>query len=412
MSADATGSQKLALVMVGLPARGKTFVARKVQRYVSWLGYRTLWVNVGDYRRARAGAQQPAGYFAPDNAATRGDREGFAMAALDDLLAWFDRGGEIGIYDATNAERLRRDRIRQRCAAAGVGVLFVETICDDPAIIDANVRHNKLGLPDYAGMGADDALRDFLARIAQYARAYVPVGDDEGSYVKLVDAGRQVISSRIEGYLPSRLVFFLMQIRPTHRPIWLSRHGESEFNVAGRIGGDASLTDRGREYARHLAAFVGARTSRLVVWTSTLERAVATAVPVSREVRAWRALDEIDAGICDGLTYQEIEARMPEEFLARARDKFRYRYPRGESYADVIQRLEPLIVELEREPSPVLIVGHRAVIRVLYGYLMGKPQDECPHLQVPLHTVIELTPTEYDYREERYEPGKVDAGVA
>ena len=43
------------LVMVGLPARGKTFVARKLQGYLSWLGYRTLWVNVGDYRRARAG---------------------------------------------------------------------------------------------------------------------------------------------------------------------------------------------------------------------------------------------------------------------------------------------------------------------------------------------------------------------
>src|SRR5262245_46399515 len=296
MSPHRPGGQRLAVVMVGLPARGKTFVARKVQRYISWLGYRTLWVNVGDYRRARAGAKQPAAYFAPDNRATRGEREGFAMAALDDLLDWFQQGGEVGIYDATNAERLRRDVICRRCAAAGVPVLFVETICDDPAIIEANVRHNKLGLPDYAGMGADEAFRDFQARIAQYARAYVPVGDDEGSYVKLVDAGRQVISSRIEGYLASRLVFFLMQIRPTHRPIWLSRHGESEFNVAGRIGGDAPLTERGRDYASLLAVFVRARTAQPVVWTSTLERAVATTTPVSREVRTWRALDEIDAG--------------------------------------------------------------------------------------------------------------------
>src|SRR5882724_13107393 len=170
-------SQKLALVMVGLPARGKTYVARKVQRYVSWLGYRTLWVNVGDYRRARAGAKQPAGYFAPDNASTRGEREGFAMAALDDLLDWFEKGGEVGIYDATNTERSRRDVIRQRCEAAGVSVLFVETICDDQSIIDGNVRHNKLGLADYAGMDAEAAFRDFKARIAQYERTYEPVSD-------------------------------------------------------------------------------------------------------------------------------------------------------------------------------------------------------------------------------------------
>ena len=62
MSPDGAAGRKLAVVMVGLPARGKTFVARKLQRYLSWLGYRTLWVNVGDYRRARAGAKQPAAH--------------------------------------------------------------------------------------------------------------------------------------------------------------------------------------------------------------------------------------------------------------------------------------------------------------------------------------------------------------
>jgi 6-phosphofructo-2-kinase / fructose-2,6-biphosphatase 3 len=402
MVSQRPAGQKLAVVMVGLPARGKTFVARKLQGYLSWLGYRTLWVNVGDYRRARAGAKQPAAYFAPDNDATRGEREAFAMAALNDLLEWFKKGGEVGIYDATNAERTRRNIIRDACAAADVRVLFVEIICDDPAIIDANVRRNKLGLPDYAGISADEAFCDFQTRIAQYARIYVPVQDDEGSYVKVVDAGRQVVSNGIEGYLSSRLAFFLMQIRPTQRPIWLSRHGESKSNLAGRIGGDAGLTERGREYAEALAAFVRERSSQPVVWTSTLLRTVQTAAPVGCETQTLRALNEIDAGVCDGLTYEEIKARMPDEFAARARDKFRYRYPRGESYADVIQRLEPAIVELEGLRSPVLIVAHQAVLRALYGYLMGKPQDECPYLSVPLHTVIQLTPTESGYDEERF----------
>ena len=278
----------------------------------------------------------------------------------------------------------------------------MEIICEDPAVIEANVRRNKLGLPDYAGMTPDEAFRDFQARIAQYARTYLPVHDDEGSYVKVIDAGRQVISHRIEGYLSSRLAFFLMQIRPTERPIWLSRHGESESNLVGRIGGDAPLTERGREYADALAVFVRARCEHPVVWTSALLRTVATARPIGSEIQALRALNEIDAGVCDGLTYEEIKERMPDEFAARAANKFRYRYPRGESYADVIQRLEPVIVELEGLRSPVLFVGHQAVLRALYGYLMGKPQDECPHLSVPLHTVIELTPTETGYDEQRF----------
>src|SRR5438477_1560459 len=289
MFSQRPGTQKLAVVMVGLPARGKTFVARKIQGYLSWLGYRTLWVNVGDYRRARAGAKQPAAYFAPDNTATRGQREGFAMAALNDLLDWFKKGGEVGIYDATNAERSRRDIIREACSAAGVRVLFVETIIDDQSIVDANVRRNKVGLADYAGMTTDEAFRDFQARIAQYARTYFPVQDAEGSYVKIIDSGRQVICNRIEGYLSSRLAFFLMQIRPTERPIWLTRHGESKSNVAGRIGGDAALTERGERYAGALAGFMRERCVDPVIWTSILQRTIATAAPIGTHIQMLRA---------------------------------------------------------------------------------------------------------------------------
>lgn len=388
--------------MVGLPARGKTFVARKLQRYLSWLGHRTLWVNVGDYRRARGGARQPAAYFAPDNVATRDERLGFAVAALDDLLDWFAKGGEVGIYDATNTERSRRDMIVERCAAAGVKVLFVETICEDPAVVDANVRRNKVGLADYAGMQPDAAFKDFMARIQQYERTYEPVDDAEGSYVKLVDSNRKIIVNRVEGYLSSRLAYFLMQIQPTDRPIWLTRHGESEFNVLGRIGGDPPLTARGADYARALGDFIRARAGAPTVWTSTLQRTVSTAGALGTTPATWRALDEIDAGICDGMTYAEIKMGLPDEFTARSIDKFRYRYPRGESYSDVIQRLEPVIVELERQRSPVLVIAHQAVVRALYGYLMGKPQDECPHLSIPLHTVIQLTPTENGYDEQRF----------
>src|SRR5205823_12865911 len=139
--------------------------------------------------------------------------------------------------------------------------------------------------------------------------------------------------------------------------------------IAGRIGGDAPLTDRGQQYADALASFVRSRCSHPVVWTSALQRTVATAAPIRHEIQVLRALNEIDAGVCDGLTYEEIKQRMPDEFAARAANKFRYRYPRGESYADVIQRLEPVIIELEGLRSPVLIIGHQAALRALYGYL-------------------------------------------
>lgn len=68
------------------------------------------------------------------------------------------------------------------------------------------------------------------------------------------------------------------------------------------------------------------------------------------------------------------------------------RYPSGESYMDLIQRLEPVIIEMERERESVLIVGHQAVLRVILGYFMRVPLEVIPSLELPLHTLMELTP--------------------
>jgi broad specificity phosphatase PhoE/predicted kinase len=412
MRSHAPDTQKLMLVMVGLPARGKTYVARKLVRYLAWLGYRTQGFNVGDYRRLLAGAKQPAPFFAPDNADSRGVRLRAAMTALDDLLAWFAEGGEVGIYDATNTERSRRETIHARCVEAGAQVVFIESICEDESVVELNVRANKLRSPDYVDTDPEEAVRDFRERIVQYERTYEPIDDDDKSYVKLIDVGRQVVVNRVEGYLNAKVVFFLINIHPAQRRIWLTRHGETPFNLEGRIGGDPDLTVRGRRYAQKLAGFVQRHgdAANLVVWTSTLRRSQQTGAALPYRTVNWRALDEIDAGVCDGLTYEEIRTRLPDEYATRMADKFRYRYPRGESYADVIQRLEPIIVELERQRNPVLVIGHQAVLRALYGYLMGKAQEECPHLGVPLHTLIQLTPTAYGYEEQRFELDPGEAG--
>ncbi|MCO5575774.1 hypothetical protein L7F22_029579 [Adiantum nelumboides] len=116
----------------------------------------------------------------------------------------------------------------------------------------------------------------------------------------------------------------------------------------------------------------------------------------------WRALDEINAGVCEGMTYEEIKINMPEEYKARKLDKLRYRYPRGESYLDVIQRLEPVIIELERQRAPVVVIAHQAILRALYAYFADKPLKEIPHIEVPLHTIIEIQMGVTGVQEKRY----------
>ncbi|MBM4382100.1 MAG: histidine phosphatase family protein [Deltaproteobacteria bacterium] len=396
--------RKHLIAMVGLPARGKSFTARKLAGYLSWLGYPTEVFNVGARRRTQLGPGQSHEFFDPNNKDAVAQRRALAEAVLDDALAYLRGPGRVAIYDATNTTRSQREMIRARAEAEDRDLLFVELINNELEVIEANLREAKLGSPDYARATEADALSDFRARIAHYASVYEPLGEDEGAFVRHVDRGRQIVIHEVYGYVQGRIVFFLTNLQVTKRQVWITRHGESEWNVLGRIGGDAPLSSRGLEYAHNLAAHVRGHfgaASDLDVWTSTLQRTKQTAAALGIDPGEWRALDEINAGECDGMTYAEIEHSLPQEFAARRRDKLAYRYPRGESYQDVIQRLDRVIIELERYRTPVLVIAHRAVLRALYAYFQQLPRADVPHLEMPLHTVIKLTPTAYGCLEER-----------
>lgn len=122
--------------------------------------------------------------------------------------------------------------------------------------------------------------------------------------------------------------------------------------MEGKIGGDASLSPRGRQYAEALPDLIkgvigdapltvrpsnAALLRRILtfgagqVWTSTLQRTIQTGEHLPYTKLTWKSLDELDAGVCDGMTYEEIEERYPEDFANRDEDKFNYRY-RGISF--------------------------------------------------------------------------------
>ncbi|KAG0238656.1 Fructose-2,6-bisphosphatase [Actinomortierella wolfii] len=373
-----------------------------------WLGIQTKVFNVGNYRRKLHGAHQLHDFFDPANPEGERSRREAALEALNDMISWFENErGVVALYDATNSTRARREMLLAACAEHDIQVLFIESICQDESLILHNIMDVKLSSPDYKDMDPEQAAEDFRARIVHYEEAYETITEDHLTYIKLINVGSQVIISHIQGYLQSRIVYYLMNLHIAPRNIFFSRHGESLYNVMGKLGGDSELSARGKQYARALPMLISTHLGdkeQLTVWTSTLKRTIATAEHLPYPKLQWKALDELDAGVCDGMTYEEIEQQYPEDFANRDDDKFNYRYRGGESYRDVVVRLEPVIMELERHHN-ILIVGHQAILRCIYAYFMNYSHEKLPYIKIPLHTLIQLTPRAYMCEEKRF---KVD----
>jgi len=179
---------------------------------------------------------------------------------------------------------------------------------------------------------------------------------------------------------------------PEGRTIYLSRHGESEFNLEDRIGGDSNLTPRGQQYAKSLGLFMKtADIPDLQVWTSSLVRTKQTAAYTKAPKQHFHEIDEINAGKFDGYTYDEVLKSHPEEFEARAKDKLGYRYPEGESYIDCCQRIIKLLERMETTNENLLIVAHQAILRCVVTYFLKGDMQKLPHVKIPQHCLIRVT---------------------
>ena len=82
-----------------------------------------------------------------------------------------------------------------------------------------------------------------------------------------MDVGRRYLVNRVLDHIQSRIVYYLMNIHITPRSIYLCRHGESELNIKGRIGGDSGLSARGKEVQRrcYRALLKGRKSNKCVL---------------------------------------------------------------------------------------------------------------------------------------------------
>ena len=168
--------------------------------------------------------------------------------------------------------------------------------------------------------------------------------------------------------------------------VLLARHGQTEWNVLGRRQGqlDSPLTAAGLAHAhRHAAVLAGADLD--AIFTSPLGRATTTARIIAGvtglPVTVLDDLAEVHHGAFAGLTDEDIAARHPDAAGARARDKYHWRFPGGESYADADRRAAAALRVITREAASPLVVSHEMIGRMLLRNLL----DEQPAAALRRH---------------------------
>jgi hypothetical protein len=84
-----------------------------------------------------------------------------------------------------------------------------------------------------------------MERVHHYEKTYEPMGTrgEDRSYIKSIDVGTQIVTNRIYGYLLCRVLYYITNLHALPRPIYVCRHGQSEYNITERLGGDTPLTD-------------------------------------------------------------------------------------------------------------------------------------------------------------------------
>lgn len=131
-----TNNINLLVLKVGLPARGKSYLVKKLRRYLNWLQYETRVFNVGNMRRVCDTSDQSAKFFDPNNQDNKRMRDEIAMSVLEQLIGWLKEGGRVAIHDATNSTLARRKLLIDRLEKEPeIRVLLIESICTDQSVI-------------------------------------------------------------------------------------------------------------------------------------------------------------------------------------------------------------------------------------------------------------------------------------
>lgn len=186
--------------------------------------------------------------------------------------------------------------------------------------------------------------------------------------------------------------------------LYFIRHGETDWNVAGRIQGsyDSELNETGINQAKELGSKVLESELKIArIYSSKQKRALKTAEIISEitniECIPTEGLEEINLGSWEGLKWKEVREKYPTEYEEWYQKRRYTKAPNGESYQDMLERvLEALHKIIAANSEDVVIVTHGAVIMCLQCYITDTPFNDMGKFKSENAVITEIDNTLLD----------------
>lgn len=165
--------------------------------------------------------------------------------------------------------------------------------------------------------------------------------------------------------------------------IYLVRHGQVEGFEEKRYNGHANvaLTPEGEAQFGMLKLRLQKKELK-AIYSSDLGRCQVGAQMIAAGHGLAPVFDaglrELHIGDWEGQTWQQLQAKYPQQWQARLADIVNYRVPNGESLLDLAQRVRPVLAKIvaAHRGEDVLVVGHGGVNRVILLDAIGAPLDK------------------------------------
>ncbi|KAI5964876.1 uncharacterized protein KGF55_001947 [Candida pseudojiufengensis] len=178
-------NSKLVVLLVGLPASGKSTICKQFQSYINLkTNYKSKIYNAGNIRRLSNNFQKiNSNFFNPENKENLTKREEYAFICINNLIEDLSNNEiNIGFFDATNTTIERRNKLINKIhsTTTNTKIIIFDIKCENQNLLEYNILNGKLNNLDYCFENdKTKALKDFKKRIDYYMKVYQPITTNE-----------------------------------------------------------------------------------------------------------------------------------------------------------------------------------------------------------------------------------------